>query len=249
MPTTPATDPMTPVEPIATPPTSPSVPTLDQIRRLAPGERWVFQGVDWGFYERVHEVVGERGWLRIAFDGRDLEIMPTGAVHYGVKGFTFRFVEIVTEELDIDMASAGSTTWARPDVQRGIEADESYFFAPDKVAMFGRGMACGSKDLADYPNPDLAIEVDISEPQVDRPGIYAALRVPEIWRFREDGAIIERLNDRGTYEDAGRSAFLPITADEVARWVLHEDRSNLQDWRRRLRAWIRAELVGRRAAP
>lgn len=246
MPTTPTVDHPVPPEPSPATTVIPAVPTLEEIERLKPEERRVFRGVDWDFYERLQEVVGERPGLRIAFDGRDLEIMPTGAFHDVVKAFGFRLIEIVTEELDIPSASAGSTTWSRPAIKRGIEADESFFFSTDKLAMFGMAVSRNSKDLADYPNPDLAIEVDLSEPRIDRTSIYAALRVPEIWRFTETGVTIEQWTDRGSYEDASRSAFLPIDADEVARWVLREDRTNLQDWKRRLRAWIRAELAGRR---
>lgn len=245
MPTTPTTDPMVPAEPSLGQPSVPAVPTLEEIGRLKPGERRVFRGVDWGYYLRLHEVVGERRWLRIAFDGRDLEIMPIGGFHDFVRDFSFRFIELVTEELEISSTSLGSTTWMRPEIQRGIEADECYFFAQEKLTMIAEAIARAAKDIAAYPNPDLAIEVDISEPQVDRPGIYAALRVPEIWRFRESEVIIERLTDEGTYTDAGRSAFLPIRADEVARWVLREDRSNMLDWKRRLRAWVGAELMNR----
>jgi DNA replication initiation complex subunit (GINS family) len=35
------------------------VPTLDELDRLKPGESRLFRGVDWNFYERVHEVVEE----------------------------------------------------------------------------------------------------------------------------------------------------------------------------------------------
>jgi Uma2 family endonuclease len=223
------------------------VPTLDEIGRLKPGERRVFRGVDWRFYERVHEVVGLNRGLRIAFDGKDLEIMPIGRAHERVVAFAFLLIDVVIEELEIPSEPAGSTTWMRPDVERGIEADQSYYFDPEKLALSAAALARDAKEIAAYTNPDLAIEVDISEPKVDRPGIYAALRVPEIWRFNETGAIIERLTDQGTYADAGRSGFLPIVADEVARWVLLEERSNLPEWKRRLRAWVRAELLGRRA--
>jgi Uma2 family endonuclease len=236
---------MVPSDPSLALPPRPAVPTLDEIMRLKPGERRVYRGVDWGFYERVHEVVGPSRWLRIAFDGKDLEIMPTSGFHDFVKDYSFRLIEIITEELGIPSTSLGSTTWMREAIQRGIEADECFFFAQDKLAMINVAIARAAKEIAAYPNPDLAIEVDISEPQVDRPGIYAALRVPEIWRFNETGAIIERLTDQGTYADAGRSGFLPIVADEVARWVLREDRSNLLDWKRRLRGWVRAEVAGR----
>jgi preprotein translocase subunit SecG len=39
--------------------------------------------------------------------------------------------------------------------------------------------------------------------------------------------------------------FLPIRSDEVARWVLEEDTSDIRDWMRRVRAWVRAEVMGR----
>jgi Uma2 family endonuclease len=246
MPTTPtAADPLVQPEVSLGTPASTPVPTLDEIVHLEPGERKVFRGVSWGFYERVHAVIGERRWLRVAFDGRDLEIMPIGRVHERVVDFAFRLIEIITEELEIPSESTGSTTWSRPEIERGIEADQSLYFTPDKLAASAEALARGAKDAADYPNPDLAIEVDISESKVDRPGIYAALQVPEIWRFSESSVIIERLTDQGTYSEVEQSPFLRIRPDEVARWVLHEDRSNLLDWKRRLRAWVRAELSNR----
>jgi len=104
-----------------------------------------------------------------------------------------------------------------------------------------------SKDVAEYPNPDLAIEVDVSPSKVDRPGIHAALRVAEVWRF--DGEhkriVIERLSEDGTYQTAEASEFLPVRPEEVGRWVLEEDRRAGSAWGRRLRAWVRAELAPR----
>ena len=49
---------------------------------------------------------------------------------------------------------------------------ECYYFLPEKLAADALALAQGSDDVADYPNPDLAIEVDISPPQIDRAGIY-----------------------------------------------------------------------------
>jgi hypothetical protein len=134
----------------------------------------------------------------------------------------------------------------RPAIKRGIEADQCFFFRQEKLAALAAARARRSDTIADYPNPDLAIEVDISPPKVDRPGIYAALQVTEIWRFGESGVIIERLTDQGTYAEVDSSGFLPIRKDEIARWVFQEDSSDLSAWRRRLREWVRAELPQRR---
>jgi Uma2 family endonuclease len=102
-----------------------------------------------------------------------------------------------------------------------------------------------SKDIADYPNPDLAIEVDISRPKIDRPGIYAALGVAEVWRFGDDQLVIERLSEDGTFVAVDTSGFLPIRAEEIVRWVVKEDISDESARARRLRAWVQAELVTR----
>ncbi len=58
---------------------------------------------------------------------------------------------------------------------------------------------CGRSDIAEYPNPDLAIEIDISPPEVDREGIYKSLQVAEIWRFDGEEVTIEQLREDGTY--------------------------------------------------
>ena len=73
----------------------------------------------------------------------------------------------------------------------------------------------GSNDVADYPNPDLAIEVDISPPEIDRAGIYAALMVSEVWRFDGQQVHIDRLNAEGKYEAVEASGFLPVTAEDI----------------------------------
>ena len=51
----------------------------------------------------------------------------------------------------------------------------------------------------------------MSPPKIDRPGIYAALKVAEIWRFdgEQQQLFIERLEDDGTYRTVDRSSFLP----------------------------------------
>jgi len=104
-----------------------------------------------------------------------------------------------------------------------------------------------SKDVAEYPNPDLAIEVDVSPSKIDRPAIYSALRIAEVWRFDGDGKriVIERLSEDGTYQTVDVSDFLPVRSEEIGRWILEEDRRAGSAWGRRLRAWARAELAPR----
>ncbi len=169
--------------------------------------------------------------------------------HDETKELLGRFVELVTEECEIPMKSGGQTTWMRREANRGLEADECYFFRAEKLAMIAAARARKpgkwAEDMADYPNPDLGIEVDVSRPEIDRPGIYAALQVAEVWRFDDERIFIDRLGDDGRYHEAPESQFLPVTADEIRRWVVEEDTSDESAWARRLRDWARAELAPR----
>ena len=94
-----------------------------------------------------------------------------------------------------------------------------------------------SRSVADYPNPDLGIEVDISPSRIDRPRIDAALQVTEVWRYEgeTEQVVIERLGEDGSYYAVEASTLLPIRVEEVRRWVIDEDSSDQSAWARRLR--------------
>jgi len=126
-----------------------------------------------------------------------------------------------------------------------LEADQCYYFLPEKLAADAVAQASDSDDIADYPNPDLAIEVDISPPLIDRAGIYTALRVAEVWRFDGERVVVERLVSDAAYQPVEVSGFLPVRDQEITRWVIGEDSRDESAWGRRLRAWVRAELTTR----
>ena len=225
------------------------VPTLDQLYQMTsvPDQRVVIQGVNWAFYERLVDSIPEGANLHVDYDGNDLELMSLSQLHDGVKKRMGRFVELTAEELEIPCTGLGQSTWKRPEVARGLESDECYYFAQEKLALAAEAMIKMSMEGADYPNPDLGIEVDLSPSKIDRRGIYAALRVAEVWRFDGDRRqiIIERLGDDGAYHTVEGSAFLPVSADEVGRWVFTEDYRDGSAWARRLRAWAKADLAFR----
>ena len=123
--------------------------------------------------------------------------MSNGPKHEDVKHSLGQFVNVIAEEMAIPCKGLGETTWMRPGLPGGLECDVCYYFLPEKLAEVSA--IAWSNDVSGYPNPDLAIEVDISRPQVDRAGIYAALRVAEVWRFNGDDVAIERLTPDGTY--------------------------------------------------
>jgi Uma2 family endonuclease len=238
------------VTPFPSPEATPrSIPRLDEIYEWTsePDQRVVIRGVDWEFYERLVDSIPEGVNIHVDYDGKDLEIISPSMIHDESRGLLGRVVVLVAEVCEIPIKSAGQTTWKRPEVARGLESDESYYFRAEKLVAVAKSKARRSRKIADYPNPDLAIEVDISPPEIDRPGIYAALKVAELWRFDGDleQVIIERLGEDGTHSPIETSQFLLIRAEEIRRWVVEEDSSDESAWARRLRAWARAELAPR----
>ncbi len=217
------------------------VPSFEEIQRLTaiPDQRVVFRGVDWAFYDQLVESIPESSDIHVDYDGKDLEVMGKRRRHDSRRRLLRQIVEAVAQELGIPCRGAGDTTWKRPEVAHGLEADECYYFLPEKIAADLAALERGSDDIADYPNPDLAIEVDFSPPKVDRAGIYAALRVAEVWRFDGKRVVIERLTPAGTYVAVDSSGFLPIRADEVTRWVVEEASGDESAWAMRLRAEFR----------
>ncbi len=125
--------------------------------------------------------------------------MVKGRVHEHFKDRFGKLVTAITDDLRIDCSSAGETTWKRPEIARGLEADQCYYFQPEKLAKDRDAVKRRSQDVADYPNPDLAIEIDISPSEIDRQAIYQALQVDEIWRFDGESVVIEQLGEQGQY--------------------------------------------------
>lgn len=211
-------------------------------------KRIVLRGVGWEIYDLLTDAVGEGSHVRMAYDGKDLEIMTTSSIHDFFKRLAGRFVDEITMAFAIPMTGSGQTTWKRPELTRGLEADDSFYFRADKISAVAAARRRRSMDIADYPNPDLAFEVDISPPAVDREDIYRKMQVAEIWCFDGKEVTIQGLGADGTYFVAQRSQFLPVTAAEIRRWLVEEDAGDETAWCGRLRAWCR-RIARTRKAP
>ncbi len=93
--------------------------------------------------------------------------------------------------------------------------------------------------------PDLVVEVEFTSPLIAKLAIYAAMGVPEIWRY--DGKVlrIEQLGADGIYHPSDRSRFLPVSTAEAQHWIGLAKTLHLKAWTRQLREWIREDLAGR----
>ena len=214
-------------------------------QRVEGERRWLIPDLDWQDYEELGQLLPER--FRLTFDGSSLEIMVTSQLHDDYADALDSFFKAVAGALGVLFKPYRSATWARPELQRAIEADNCYYLNPVKIRAGLVGRAKKSRKVEDYPNPDLAIEVDLSPPKIDREGIYAALKVAELWTFDGANLIISRLDKTGRYRPVKGSAYLPISSHEVPRWIIEEDLSDYEAWTQRIRTWAKKSLAPRLA--
>src|SRR5205807_6349714 len=100
-------------------------------------------------------------------------------------------------------------------------------------------------DLRRDPPPDLAIEVDVSYSTLNRLSIYAALKVPEVWRLDEDDLSFHVLESRATYRISPTSESFPLVTPADLLGFLQKARAagDQNPVLREFRAWVRQRKV------
>jgi Uma2 family endonuclease len=204
-------------------------------------QRFVLRDVRWSEYQGIAEAIGERH-LRITFDRGSLEFMTLSLGHERYSNLLGQFVEVLTEELDMPRQSGDSTTFGRADLERGIEPDQCYYLENEPLVRDKDEI-----DLSVDPPPDLAIEVDVSRSSLDRMGIYAALRVPEVWRFDGETLRAFRLGKRGNYVEVARSGHFPfLSLAKVAEFLGRRGEMDETSLVRSFRRWVRSLIAKRK---
>ncbi len=201
--------------------------------------RFSIPGVDWEGYEALLKIVGDRATIRVTYDRGFVELMSPLYKHDRYGNLLGRMVETITEELGLPLAASGSTTFRRKILDRGLEADESYYL--ENAHRLPRD---GEIDLEVIPPPDLAIEVEITNSILKRLDIYAALGVPEIWRFDGETLAVLLLGPEGAYAPSLKSRafpFLPMV--EIVRFLVEHVPGEDTPWARSFRAWVRDVLL------
>ncbi|NEQ45744.1 MAG: Uma2 family endonuclease [Leptolyngbya sp. SIOISBB] len=204
---------------------------------VTPSNLMVLHGVHWATYQAlIHDLEAEPN-KRLTYSQGTLEIMVPLPPHERYKSLMGRLVEVTTEETVTEIASLGSTTWSREDLQKGLEADECFYIQNEQ--------AVRNKDVIDLtvdPPPDLAIEVDNTQSSLNRLEIYAAIEVPEVWRFDGKLMTIYRLIE-GQYQPQEVSAALPLLKRaDILQFLQKSQTMGETTWVREFRQWVRRQI-------
>ena len=123
--------------------------------------------------------------------------------HEKIKTLLGRLVIAFAEEQEIEIESVASTTFRRHDLDRGFEADESFYIEHAEAIR-----AKDEIDLSIDPPPELIIEVEITSPAIRKMELFAAIGIPEVWRHNGRQLSVSLLNG-DQYDSSQASRGLP----------------------------------------
>jgi Uma2 family endonuclease len=206
--------------------------------REKPGQRLVLSCVPWSGYEAVSRAFEDRH-IRITYDRGNLEIMTLSHRHEFSKRLLGRLIEMLTFVLHIRIHSGGSMTFSRKTLEKGFEPDECYWIQNEPL-MRGRE----DYDIESDPPPDLGVEVDITSSSMNRMGIYAAMRVPEVWRVKRGLLSVHHLGADGKYKEKDRSRAFPfLPMDEIRRFLREARATDETSLLHAFHDWVRDALL------
>jgi Uma2 family endonuclease len=195
----------------------------------------VLQDVSWETYEALLKQVEEEHFQLTYDDGR-LEIMSPLPEHEWAKQLIGAMIMLIALERNIPMRQLGQTTYRRRKIRKGLEPDQCYYVQNEKKIR-------GRNDL-DFnvdPVPDLVLKIDVTSRSIERMPIYAALRVPEVWRHDEQQLACFHLSAKGKYEPAEMSLAFPfLRVTDLNRFLEMRAKTEEMALLRSFRDWVRA---------
>ena len=183
------------------------------------GNQLLLRNVDWESFEQLLEELGDNRGTRLSFSDNTVEIMAPMAAHENDKRIIGRIVETILEEMGVEYASLGSTTFKNEQMTQAVEPDECFYIQNEEKT---RGKA--KIDLEQDPPPDLAIEIDLtSRTHFNN---YEKLGVPELWRFDGKSLNINILQNNVYIENSQSRQFPNIPLKEAIPLFVEESKTH-----------------------
>jgi Uma2 family endonuclease len=168
--------------------------------------RILLRDVAWATYAALRDAP-DHDHLRMTYLDGELEIMSPGRQHGVSAAVIGRLLEVFCFERRIPLYLLGTTTFREETEKRGLEADEAYARGSEKE------------------RPDLAIEVVVSSPLLDKLEVYRGLGVAEVWVFTRGTFTIHALAG-GRYLEVETSVVFPeLDLRRLAHFASHRDQN------------------------
>jgi Uma2 family endonuclease len=209
---------------------------MSVVTKRPSADRVIISNVSWETYESLLKDLENQSSPRLAYDRGVLEIMSPHFEHDSAKEILAYIATITLEEMDFDFVAAGSTTFKREALKRGFEPDSSFYI---KNAERVRGKK--RLDMEIDPPPDLLIEIDVTTDSMNKFPLYAAIGVPEVWRY--EGSLEIWILDEGRYVRHRVSIAIPILDEEFISDLMESSLTMKRPaWARQTRAGIQQRI-------
>ncbi|HEV7472644.1 MAG TPA: Uma2 family endonuclease [Pyrinomonadaceae bacterium] len=209
---------------------------LEMIERMPPDSVLTQHGVSWDDYEELLESVSEASGLRISYADGTLQIMTVSFKHEKFVRTIERMVDLVSLRLRIKVLFYGSATMKQRHDKKAAEPDACFYV--EKAELVGTK---DEFDLTTDPPPDVVVEIDLHHDSSSKLPIYAALGVPEIWRYEGQVLTIHRLSE-GKYVATEGSESLPLfTGAVLTEFLRRIPKQDQYDILLAFEAWLKAK--------
>ncbi len=152
-------------------------PTTDLQATPIGEQRVVFRGISWDAYLQILNALPQTRASRLTYDDGVLEITMSLEDHEFLGRLIERFILTLVELLGMRIKTMGSTTMTYPLLRKSAEPDDAYYIQNQPLVR-GRNV-----NFAQDPPPDLVVEVDITNTDIQKNQFYSSIGVPEFWRF------------------------------------------------------------------
>jgi Uma2 family endonuclease len=198
-------------------------------------KRVTLRNITWQGYQAILHALPEVRAARLTYDCGMLEITVPSETHEFSGRLIELFIRILVVEMGLKLKTMGSTTLDREDLNRGAEPDNAYYIQ-NQPRVAGRKV-----DLTQDPPPDLIVEVDITNTDIDKNLLYASMGVPEFWRF--DGQVwLIFQHQHATYQEVTHSPTFPWIEKEDLYRFLKQAQVDEVDAEVTFRQWVRQRL-------
>jgi Uma2 family endonuclease len=213
------------------------VPIISQpVPRPIGEKRFLFRSLDWPRYQTLRQTLSRERNVRFTYMHGTLEVTMPLEIHEFSARLIEKFIWILVVELGMKVKTMGSTTLDREPLDRSAEPDDAYYIQ-NQPLVAGRDV-----DLELDPPPDLVVEVDITHTDINKLQLYAAMGVPEFWRYNGESWRIYGLHD-GEYKEVEVSPTFPLVPKVKLYEFLAMARQDEVDAELTFREWLRSVLM------
>lgn len=196
----------------------------------------VLRHVSWDTYERLLADDEERRIPRMSYDQGVLELVTPSMPHDEDARIVEQTVVIVAANLGVPIRVAGGTTFKRRDMERGFEADASFYIQSEERIRGQREV-----DLLVDPPPDLVLEMEVSRSALDKLALFGGMGIPEVWRCDGERVTIHVLHQDAYRESASSLALPALTSDVLTRFLRLSRTMLSPEWFTMVGDWAREQ--------